>query len=208
MARYVATIETHYKQPIPYHFTCNYCGEVNQKTFEITVSLNASGSARNVSGVQQLAGQQHEKQVRKAVREKNRAIEKYRKKLSMGKVAKGKLAYIPLKSDCEYCSKCQMWNPAIPKKEYTAKAANVLEGIGILAGGVGFIGAFFTYFFLYAQGVDLSLAVPCTLASVMLVGIVLAVIGGRINDSREAAWFREHLANDPNAPDKLPVIDK
>ena len=88
MARYVATIETHYKQPIPYHFTCNYCGEVNQKTFEITVSLNASGSARNVSGVQQLAGQQHEKQVRKAVREKNRAIEKYRKKLSMGKVAK------------------------------------------------------------------------------------------------------------------------
>ncbi len=208
MARYVATIETHYKQPIPYHFTCNYCGEVNQKTFEITVSLNASGSARNVSGVQQLAGQQHEKQVRKAVREKNRAIEKYRKKLSMGKVAKGKLAYIPLKSDCGNCGKCQMWNPAIPPKEYTTKALNILEGVGILAGGAGFIGAFFTYFFLYAQNVGLELAVPGTLAGIMLAGVVLAVVAGRIKDSREAAWFREHLANQPNAPDKLPVIDE
>jgi len=208
MARYVATIETHYKQPIPYHFTCNYCGKVNQKSFEITVSVKASGSARNVSGVQQLADQQHDRQVRKVVREKNREIEKYRKKLSMDKTAKGKLAYIPLKSDCEYCGKCQMWNPAIPPKEYTAKAANVLEGVGIFAGGLGFIGAFFTFFFLHAQGAGVSIWVPGALAGVMLVGIVLAVIGSRINDSREAAWFREHLANDPNAPDKLPVIDK
>lgn len=208
MARYIATIKTYYKQPIPYHFTCNYCGKVNQKSFEITVSVKASGSARNISGVQQAADQQHDRQVRKAVKEKNRAIEKYRKELSMGKAAKGKLAYIPLKSECEYCSKRQVWNPAIPKKEYTAKAANVLEGVGILVGGVGFIGAFFTFFFLYAQGVGLSLAVPCTLAGVMLVGIVLAVIGGRINDNREAAWFQEHLANEPNVPNKLPVIDK
>lgn len=75
MARYVASIDTSYKQPISYRFTCNHCGEVNQKSYEITVSVKASGSARNAHGVRQLAGRQHDRQVQKSVREKNRAIE-------------------------------------------------------------------------------------------------------------------------------------
>ena len=70
--------------PIPYCFTCNYCGEVNQKSYEITVSVSASGSARNVGGVRQLANRQHDKQVKKAIQEKRRAVEKYRRKLAAG----------------------------------------------------------------------------------------------------------------------------
>ena len=49
MARYVASIDNSYKQPIPYHFTCNYCGEVTQKSYDINVSVKASGSAQNGS---------------------------------------------------------------------------------------------------------------------------------------------------------------
>lgn len=54
----------------------------------------------------------------------------------------------------------------------------------------------------------MSIGVPGALAGVALVGVVLYLIGSRINDRREAAWFREHLANEPNDPEKLPVIDK
>ncbi len=208
MARYVASIDTSYKQPISYRFTCNHCGEVNQKSYEITVSVKASGSARNAHGVRQLAGRQHDRQVQKSVREKNRAIEKYRQKLLTGKTADGKLAYIPLNSACEHCGKCQMWNPAIEEKNYASKEADSLKIIGGIAGTLGFIGAFFTYFFLHAQGAGVSIGVPGALAGVALVGVVLYLIGSRINDRREAAWFREHLANEPNDPEKLPVIEK
>ena len=208
MARYVVNIEKSYKQPIPYHFTCNHCGEVNQKSYEITVSLKASGSARNVSGVRQLADHQHEKQVKKSVREKNRAIDKYRKKLLAGKTADGKLAYIPLNSECAHCGKCQMWNPVIEEKQYASKNAGILKIVGGIAGTLGFIGAFFTFFFLHAQGAGVALAVPCALLGVMVLGVVLYKIGEGINDRREVAWFREHLAGEPNDPDKLPVIDQ
>ena len=208
MARYVANIDTSYKQPIPYHFTCNHCGEVNQKSYEITISVKASGSARNAQGVRELAHRQHDRQVKKAVREKNRAIEKYRQKLVAGKVAGGKLSYIPLNSECEHCGKCQMWNPAIPEKEYAAKAAGVLKIVGGLAGALGFIGAFCTLFFLPAQGAGVALAVPGALAGAALLGLILFKVGDAINDHREAAWFREHLAGEPNDPDRLPVIDK
>ena len=208
MARYVVNIDNSYKQPIGYHFTCNHCGEVNQKSYEFTVSVKASGSARNARGVQQLARRQHDKQVKKSVREKNRAIEKYRQKLLAGKTADGKLAYIPLNSACEHCGKCQMWNPAIEPKQYADKRANALNGVGMILGGLGFIGAFFTFFFLHAQGAGVSIGVPGALAGAALVGVVLYLIGSGINDRREAAWFREHLANEPNDPDKLPVIDQ
>lgn len=208
MARYVVNIENSYKQPIGYHFTCNNCGEVNQKSYEFTVSVKASGSARNARGVQQLAQRQHEKQVKKSVREKNRAIEKYRKKLLAGKTADGKLSYIPLNSECEHCGKCQMWNPAIEEKQYASKGAGILKIIGGIAGTLGFIGAFFMFFFLHAQGAGVSIGVPGALVGVALAGVVLYLIGSGINDRREAAWFREHLANEPNDPDKLPVIDK
>lgn len=70
MARYVVNIDNSYKQPIPYHFTCNHCGGMNQKSYEMTVNVKASGSARNARGVQQLAQRQHDKQVKKSVREK------------------------------------------------------------------------------------------------------------------------------------------
>jgi len=207
MARYVVNIDNSYKQPIGYHFTCNHCGEVNQKSYEFTVNVKASGSARNARGVQQLARRQHDKQVKKSVREKNRAIEKYRQKLLAGKTADGKLAYIPLNSECEHCGKCQMWNPAIEEKQYASKGAGILKIIGGIAGTLGFIGAFFTFFFLHAQGAGVSIGVPGALAGVALAGVVLYLIGSGINDRREAAWFREHLANEPNDPDKLPVID-
>ena len=208
MARYVANIDTSYKQPIPYHFTCNYCGEVCEKSFEITVSVKASGSARNVGGVRREAGRQHDRQVRKEVKAKNRAIEKYRAKLLAGKAADGKLAYIPLNSQCEHCGKCQPWNAAIQKKDYASKGASILEVVGGLTGALGFIGAFFTFFFLHAQGAGVALAVPCALLGVMVLGVVLYKVGEGLNDRREAAWFREHLASEPNDPDKLPVVDQ
>ena len=208
MARYVVNIDNSYKQPIGYHFTCNHCGGVNQKSYEFTVNVKASGSARNAHGVQQLARRQHDRQVKKSVREKNRAIEKYRQKLLTGKTADGKLAYIPLNSACEHCGKCQMWNPAIEEKQYASKGAGILKIIGGIAGTLGFIGAFFTFFFLHAQGAGVSIGVPGALVGVALAGVVLYLIGSGINDRREAAWFREHLANEPNDPDKLPVIDE
>ena len=174
----------------------------------MTVNVKASGSARNARGVQQLAQRQHDKQVKKSVREKNAAIEKYRKKLIAGRVAEGKLSYIPLNSECEHCGRRQMWNPAIEEKQYASKGAGILKIIGGIAGTLGFIGAFFTFFFLHAQGAGVSIGVPGALAGVVLVGVVLYLIGSGINDRREAAWFREHLANEPNDPDKLPVIDQ
>jgi len=207
MARYVVNIENSYKQPIPYHFTCNHCGEVNQKSYDLDVSVKASGSARNARGVHELARRQHEKQVKKSVREENAAIEKYRKKLIAGRVAEGKLSYIPLNSACEHCGRHQMWNPAIEEKQYASKGAGILKTIGGIAGTLGFIGAFFTFFFLHAQGAGVSIGVPGALAGVALLGVVLYLIGSGINDRRKAAWFREHLANEPNDPDKLPVID-
>jgi hypothetical protein len=63
------------------------------------------------------------------------------------------------------------------------------------------------FFFLHAQGAGISIGVPGALAGVALVGVFLYLIGSGINDRQEAAWFREHLANEPNDPDKLPVID-
>ena len=197
MARYVINIENSYEQPIPYHFTCNHCGEVNQKSYEFTVSVKASGSARNARGVHELARRQHEKQVKKSVREKNAAIEKYRKKLIAGRVAEGKLSYIPLNSECEHCGRRQMWNPAIEENQYASEGAGILKTIGGIAGTLGFIGAVAASSF-HAQG---------ALVGVALLGVVLYLIGSGINDRREAAWFREHLANEPNDPDKLPVID-
>ncbi len=209
MARYVVNIDNSYKQPIGYHFTCNHCGEVNQKSYEFTVSVKASGSARNAQGVQQLARRQHDKQVKKSVREKNRAIEKYRQKLLAGKTADGKLAYIPLNSECEHCGKCQMWNPAIEPKQYADKRANALNGVGMIVGVLGFLGMFFTGLFsLGSFGNGVKPIVPAICAGVLLVGLAMYKIGGDINDRREAAWFREHLANEPNDPDKLPVIDQ
>lgn len=161
------------------------------------MSVKASGSARNARGVHQLARRQHEKQVKKSVREKNAAIEKYRKKLIAGRVAKGKLSYIPLNSECEHCGRRQMWNPAIEKKQYASKGAGILKTIGVIAGTLGFIGA------VAASSFHAEVA----LVGVALLGVVLYLIGSGINDRREAAWFREHLANEPNDPDKLPVID-
>ena len=197
MAIKILNIEYSYKQPIPYHFTCNHCDEVNQKSYEFTVSVKASGYASNARGVHQLARRQQEKQVKKSVREKNAAIKKYRKKLIAGRVAEGKLSYIPLNSECEHCGRRQMWNPAIEKKQYASKGAGILKTIGGIAGTLGFIGAVYTFSF-HAQG---------ALAGVALLGVVLYLIGSGIDDRREAAWFREHLANEPNDPDKLPVID-
>ncbi len=42
----------------------------------------------------------------------------------------------------------------------------------------------------------------------MALGALLYRIREGINDRRETAWFRKHLAGEPNAPDKLPVIDE
>ena len=197
MARYILNIEKSFKWPIRYHFTCNHCGEVNQKSYDLDVSVKASGDHRYARAVHELARRQHEKQVKKSVREKNAAIEKYRKKLIAGRVAKGKLSYIPLNSECEHCGRRQMWNPAIEKKQYASKGAGILKTIGVIAGTLGFIGAVAASSF-HAQG---------ALVGVALLGVVLYLIGSGINDRREAAWFREHLANEPNDPDKLPVID-
>lgn len=47
MAKYVANIEQGYKQSIPYHFTCNYCGEVNRKFYEISVNVKAPDMRRH-----------------------------------------------------------------------------------------------------------------------------------------------------------------
>ena len=104
-----------YKQPIPYRFTCNYCGEVTQKSYDINVSVKASGSAQNVGGVRREADRQHDKQVKKEVTAKKREIEKYRQKLVAGEsVTDKKLWRIPLNSECAHCGKHQINTPAVP----------------------------------------------------------------------------------------------
>ena len=208
MARYVANIDTSYKQPIHYHFTCNYCGEVSQKSYEITVSVKAHGSARDVGAVQEAANHQHDKQVGKEVRTKNREIEKYRQKLVAGEAVTGKkLWLIGWNSECEHCGRRQMWNPGV-RPGIKAGHMEPIGAVGLLVGALGFIGAFFTFFFLYAQGVGVSLAVPCALLGVAVLGFVLYRIGGAIDDRKDAAWFRENLAGESNDPEKLPVIDQ
>ena len=207
MARYVYNIDNHYKQPIPYHFTCNYCGEVCEKSFETTVSVKATG--RHLGDAQRATGRQHDRQVKKAAKEKKRAIERYRAKLLAGKTASGaKLAYIPLKSDCDHCGKCQMWNPAIDRKQYTSGGTEAMSGIGLIVGVVGFVGLFIGGILYATSFGHTSPLVPCISAGVLFIGMALSVIGGRIDDRREAAWFREHLSSEPNDPEKLPVIDK
>ncbi len=43
---------------------------------------------------------------------------------------------------------------------------------------------------------------------VSLLGFILYRVGAVIDDCKDAAWFRENMANEPNDPEKLPVIDK
>ena len=208
MARYVANIEKGYKQPIPYHFTCNYCGEVNQKTYEIFVSVKAHGSARDIAAVQEAADRQHDRQVDKNVREKNREIAKYRQKLIAGEaVTDRKLWSIALNSECARCGRRQMWNPGM-RPGIKVGHMEPIGAVGLIAGALGFIGAFFSFFFLLAQGVGVPPAVPCALLGVAVLGFILYRVGSAIDDRKDAAWFRENLAGEPNDPDKLPVIDK
>ena len=208
MARYVANIEKSYKQAIPYHFTCNHCGEVNQKSFDINVSVKASGSARDIGAVQEAADRQHDRQVGKEVRAKNREIDKYRQKLVAGKaVTDGKLCRIALNSECAHCGRKQMWNPGT-RPGVKPGHMEPIGAIGLIAGALGFIGAFFTFFFLFAQGAGIPLAVPCALLGVAVLGFILYSVGAAIDDRKDAAWFRENMANEPNDPEKLPVIDK
>ena len=208
MARYVANIEKSYKQAIPYHFTCNHCGEVNQKSFDINVSVKASGSARDIGAVQEAADRQHDKQVTKAVREKNREIGRYRQRLIAGKaVTDGKLCRIALNSECAHCGRKQMWNPGT-RPGVKPGHMEPIGAIGLIAGAVGFIGAFFTFFFLFAQGVGIPPAVPCVLLGVAVLGFILYRVGGSIDDRKDAAWFRENMAGEPNDPEKMPVIDR
>lgn len=208
MARYVANIEKSYKQAIPYHFTCNHCGEVNQKSYDINVSVKASGSARDIGAVQEAADRQHDRQVGKEVRAKNREIDKYRQKLVAGKaVTDGKLCRIALNSECAHCGRKQMWNPGT-RPGVKVGHMEPIGVVGLIAGALGFIGAFFTFFFLFAQGVGIPPVVPCALLGVAVLGLILYRVGAVIDDRKDAAWFREHLAGEPNDPEKLPVIDR
>ncbi len=43
---------------------------------------------------------------------------------------------------------------------------------------------------------------------VTVLGLILYRVGAVIDDRKNAAWFREHLAGEPNDPEKLPVIDR
>ena len=43
---------------------------------------------------------------------------------------------------------------------------------------------------------------------VSLLEFILYRVGAVIDDCKDAAWFRENMANEPNDPEKLPVIDK
>lgn len=209
MARYVANIEQSYKQPIPYHFTCNYCGEVSQKSYDITVSVKASGSARNVGAVRGEADRQHDKQVRKEVKAKNREIEKYRQKLIAGEaVTDKKLCRISLNSECEHCGKKQMWNPGA-RPNIKAGHMEPLGGVGLITAVLGGLGAFGTGLASLASfGNGVKPIVPAICAGVLLVGVVLFKIGDAIDDRKDAAWYRESLSGEPNDPEKLPVIDK
>lgn len=208
MARYVANIEQSYKQAIPYHFTCNHCGEVNQKSYDITVSLKASGSARDISAVQEATDRQHDRQVNKEVKAKSREIDKYRQRLIAGRaVTDKKLWRIALNSECAHCGRKQMWNPGT-RPGVKPGHMEPIGAIGLIAGALGFIGAFFTFFFLFAQGAVIPLAVPCALLGVAVLGFILYSVGAAIDDRKDAAWFRENMAGEPNDPEKLPAIDK
>ena len=43
---------------------------------------------------------------------------------------------------------------------------------------------------------------------VAVLGFILYSVGAAIDDRKDAAWFRENMAGEPNDPEKLPVIDK
>lgn len=209
MARYVANIEQSYKQPIPYHFTCNYCGEVSRNSYDITVNVKAHGSARNVGGVRREADRQHDRQVKKEVTAKNRAIGKYRKKLLAGEVVTDKKLYrIPMNSDCEHCGKKQMWNPGM-RPNIKAGHMEAVGAVGLIAAILGGLAALGTGLAaLGSFGNDVKPIVTAICAGVLALGVVLYKIGAAIDDRKDAAWFREQLSNEPNDPDKLPVIDR
>ena len=209
MARYVASIDNSYKQPIPYHFTCNYCGEVTQKSYDINVSVKAHGSAQHVGGVRREADRQHDKQVKKEVTAKKREIEKYRQKLVAGEsVTDKKLWRIPLNSECAHCGKRQMWNPGT-RPGIKPGHMEPIGGVGLIIAVLGGLGAFGTLAaYLMTFGQRMKLFVPAICAGILLVGIVMTRIGNAIDDHKDATWFKESFSSEPNDPDKLPVIDK
>jgi len=43
---------------------------------------------------------------------------------------------------------------------------------------------------------------------VSLLGFILYRVGSVIDRRKDVAWFWENMANEPNDPEKLPVIDK
>ena len=206
MARYVANIERSYKVPIGYHFTCNYCGEANQKFYEINVSVKASGSARHLGDVRSAADRQHDRQVNKSAKETKRNIEKYRRALAEGKAATDKkLCRIPLNSECEHCGKNQVWNPG-PRPGIKAGHMEPVGGVGMILAALSGLGAFFTGLFCLGGGV--KPIVPAICAGVLVIGLVLCAIGSRIDDRKDAEWFKAELSGEPNDPEKLPVVDK
>ena len=208
MARYVANIDTNYRQPIPYHFTCNHCGAVNRKAWDITVSVKASGSARNVGGVRREAARQHNKQMDKEIRAKDREIGRYRRKLAAGEAVTGKKLWrIVLDSECEHCGRKQMWNPGA-RPGVKPGHMEPVGIVGLIAGVLGGLGAFGTgAAWLLSFGQAMKPIVPAICAGVLAVGIALYKAGEAIDDRKDAAWFLENLGNEPNDPDKLPVID-
>ena len=200
----IAIIEKGYKQLIPYHFICNCCGEVSQKSYEFVGKVKASGYARHTDNVLNEALRQRDKQIRKEVRAMNRKIEKYCQKLAEGRnVTDWKIQRIPLNSKCEHCGKYQMWNPNV-ERDTGQKRMTPLAIIGSIGLIMLLLSLLVGMLSLFIAGPSIVQAV-C--AGVMLVGIVLYYINITIKERKDAAWFKANLADEPNDPDKLPQID-
>lgn len=208
MARYVANIDTSYKQSVPYHFTCQYCGEVNRKFYELDVRVKASGSARNLGDVRRQADRQHDRQVKKSVKKQKRAIEKYRGMLADGSaVTDKKVQRIPLVSQCDHCGKRQMWNPP-PRPDVKPGHMEPVGVVGLILAILGGLGALGTGFvWLMSFGEKMSPVIPAVCAVALLAGIAMTAVGSAIDERKYAAWFKANLTDEPNDPDKLPVID-
>lgn len=207
MARYEYVNETSYKTPIPYHFTCNYCGEVCNKSYEITININAQD--RSLGNVKKAAGKQHDKQVNAECRKQKKAIDAYRKKLLAGKhVTDKKLEHIYLNSECDHCGKHQMWNPTrtIDRGGKKITGGEIALLAGLVAALIGFFGTLFTCIILAGE-MDIPLPVKLVFVSILVIGIAIFFIRGAIDNREEAAWFKADCMNEPNDPEKLPVID-
>ena len=101
-----------------------------------------------------------------------------------------------------------MWNPTrtIDRGGKKITGGEIALLVGLVAALIGFFGTLFTCIILAGE-VDIPLPVKLVFVSILVIGIAIFFIRGAIDNREEAAWFQADCMNEPNDPEKLPVID-